>query len=219
MNRNIRRGVVALAAVLAHLAILAGPASAGTVTGPVTGGSMILTNSTGTITDVIPVGGATGGTDCSSSAQVNLNGTATSVTTWQITGYTTVFRFGFYLAWYVAVETWVSSTPGTVTGITGTSATLNSAGLTLRLDIYLATDQSDSGTSCAHGTTRRCRFGNVNLTVAGTYQGNIHNPATSDTITFAGAGTLGTTTPPCVAPFTTYTNGTVAFTNVTIHLG
>ena len=221
MNRNLRRGVVAVAAaIFVSLALLATPVSAATITSDFTAGTVTLINSTGTATDTIPVGPGvtTLGTGCANSIQITTTETTTSVTHWQVTAWTVVVRFKLNTTWYILEETRTGSTAGTVTAVTTTSATLNASTLTMSMNFYTATIQSDTDTSCIHGTTRTCRFANVSINFQGTYSGDLHNPATSHTASLNGTGTLGTSTPPCNAPFTTYNGGTIAITGLVAHV-
>ena len=220
MNKNIRRSVVALATAFACLALMGSPASAYDITGEITGGTVTLINSTGTSTDTIPLatGGGTLGTNCVSNIQSQLTGSTTSVTSWGISVLQTVGRFKLGTTWYVAELTRTASTTGTISSITTTTAALNTATLTLAANIYTATNQSDTSTDCSHGTTRTCRFANVLLGIQGIYLGNIHLSQVSHTVTLTATGTLGTTTPPCNAPFTTYNGGTVTVTGLTFHI-
>ena len=221
MNRNLRRGVVAVAAaVFVSLALLANPASAATINFDVTAGTVTLINSTGTATDTIQVGPGvtTLGTDCVNLSTIATTETTTSVTHWQISGWAVVVRVKLNTTWYILEETRTGGAAGTVTAVTTTSATLNSSTVGMAMNFYTATDQTETGTSCAHGTTRTCRFANVNLTLQGTYSGDIHNPAASDTASLSGTGTLGIATPPCVAPFTTYNGGTIALSGLVLHI-
>ena len=219
MSRNHRRGLVALTTV-ACLAIMASPASAETLTGTVTAGTLTLINTTGTLTDTVPLGSTgTLGTGCANSVVAATNySTTTGVTTWQITTFATVSRFKLSTTWYIADLTRTASTAGTVTSVTSTSATLNASTLTLRFDVFSATDQTNTGTSCAHGTTRTCRFSSVNLSLQGTYSGFISLPGISDTDSLSSTGTLGTTSPPCSAPFTSYSGGTAIVTGLVTHV-
>ena len=218
MNKNIRRGMVALATAFVCVVALASPASATTATGEVTGGTITLINSTGTVTDTITLGGGTsGGTGCSSSITAVTNTTTTSTTTWQITGFATVGRFKLGTTWYVAALTRTNSTAGTVTSVTTTTATLNSATLNLNAVISNTTFQADTDTSCTTSGAK-CRFSSVAISLQGTYSGNIDGIAISDTIHVTGTGTLGTTTPPCTTPFTTYNAGTVTGASITAHV-
>ena len=220
MNRNLRRGVVAVAvATFVSLALLANPASAAVITADITAGTVTLINSGVTATDQIPVGPGvtTLGTDCAITVVITTVATTTSVTHWQITTWAVVARFKVNTTWYIVDESRTSGASGTVTGVTTTAANLNSSTLTLSTNIYVATDQTDTGTSCAHGTTRTCRFASVSLSLQGTYSGDIHNPATSHTASLSGTGTLGTTSPPCSAPFTTYNGGTIAIAGLVLH--
>ena len=216
MNKNLRRGVVALATAFACLALMASPASASVLTGTITAGTLTLSNQAVTVTDTIPLGGA-GGTGCASSIEVTVTPTG-SVTTWQVTAFAIIARFQLGTTFYISERTRTGSTAGTVTAVTATSAALNSAGLNLRSDVYVATNQSATATDCAHGTTRTCRFNNVSLTVQGTYNGDVNAPAVSDTASLSGSGTLGSTTPPCNAPFTTYSGGCLTISNLTGHV-
>ena len=219
MNKNLRRGVVALATAFACLTLLGSPVSAATITADITAGTVTLINSTSTATDTIPLGPGvtTLGTDCANTIVVTTTATTTSVTNWQITTFSTVSRFKLNTTWYVADLQRTGGASGTVTGVTTTAANLNSSTLTLAANIYVATDTTETGTSCAHGTTRTCRFASVSISLQGTYSGDIHNPATSHTASVSGTGTLGTTSPPCNAPFTTYTGGTVAIAGLVAH--
>ena len=219
MNKNLRRGVVALTTTFACLAMLASPASAATLTADITGGTVTLINSGGTVTDTIPLGpGVTAlGTDCANNVTVVVNNTATSTTTWQITAYATISRFQLGTTWYIADLQRTASTAGTVTAVTTTTATLNAATLSLDARIYNTTFQSATDTACTKSTIK-CRFANVALSLQGAYAGNIHTPAASHTATLNGSGTLGTTTPPCTTPFTTYNGGTVTVANLVAHV-
>ena len=224
MNKNLRRGVVALATAFACLALMGSPASAAVVNADITAGTVTLINSTSTATDTIPLGPGvtTLGEGCVNAIQVTTTATTTSVTSWNITGFTIVARFELNNVWYIAELTRTGSNAGTVTAVTTTSATLNSptttASLTLAANVYLATDPDDDDITCLHGTTRTCRFASVSIRLQGTYSGDIHNPATSHTASLSGTGTLGTTTPPCNAPFTTYNAGTVAIAGLVAHV-
>ena len=216
MKKNLWRGVVALATAIACLGLAGSPTSAVTLVGEITAGTVTLINSTGTATDTIPLTtGGTLGTGCASNLKAFVNNTTTSTTTWQVTEFNTIGRFKLGTTWYIAELTKTGSASGTVTTVTTTTATLNSATLALSANIYTATDQSDTATTCAHGTTRTCRFANVSLSLQGTYSGNLHTPAVSDGVSLTSTGTLGTTTPPCNAPYTTYNGGTVTVTGMT----
>ena len=218
MNKTLWRGAVAMVTAFACLALLASPASASVLTGVITAGTITLVGSTGTYSDTIPlVTGSGTGTGCAATIQVTATPTGT-VAQWQITVYSITDRFKLGSVWFVTETTRTTSTAGTVTAVTTTTATLNTAGLTLRSDIYTATDQSDTATTCAHGTTRTCRYGTVNLGVQGTYVGNVNSPATSDGVNLTEAGTMGTTSPPCSAPFTAYNTGTVTVTGLVGHV-
>ena len=222
MNRNLRRGVVAVAvAVFVSLTLLATPASAAVITSDITAGTVTLISPTGTVTDAFLVGPGvtTLGTGCANNIQITTTAPTTSVTDWQITAWSVIYRFKLNTAWYIWDEQRTGSTAGTVTAVTTTGATLNSSTLNLSINIYVATDQTDTGTSCDHGTTRTCRWANVNISgLQGTYAGNIHVPATSHTASLSGTGTLGTTSPPCFAPFTTYNAGTITITGLVAHV-
>ena len=220
MNTNLRRGLVPLVTAFACLVLMGSPASAAVIPVDITAGTVTIINSTGTATDTIPLGPGvtTLGTDCIRTIEGTTTATTTSVTNWEVTDYRTVTRFHIGSIWYVADMQRTSSTAGTVTSVTTTSATLNSASLGLTVSIYSATDQTATGTSCTHGTTRSCRFGGVSLALQGSYSGDIHNPSTSHTATLGGTGALGPTTPPCVAPFSTYANGTTTITGLVAHV-
>ena len=213
MPTNLRRSVVALATAFACLVLLASPASASVLTGTITG-NITLINSTGTTTDTFPISST--GTGCVNDVEITVNNTTTSTTTWQITGFHTITRVPWFGGWFIAEMTRTSSTTGTVTGVTGTGATLNFGTLNLNYVFYGATDQSTTSTDCTKSTLR-CRFSNVGLSLQGTYSGNVHTPATSHTVSLGGSGTLGTTTPPCNAPFTTLNGGTVSATGLSYH--
>ena len=219
MTKNLRRGVVALATVLGCLALLGSPASAAVIAADITAGTVTLINSTGTATDTVPLGPGvtTLGTNCVNSIEVVTTETTTSVSHWDITSFTIVSRFILNNVHYIVESTRTGSGSGTVSNVTTTSATLNQATLTLAVNIYPATNGSSTETDCIHGTTRTCRFANVSLSLQGIYSGNLHFPVTSDTASLAGSGTLGATSPPCVAPFTTYNNGTVTVTGLVAH--
>ena len=216
MNTNHRRTLVALATAFACLVLWASPASAATLTGTITAGTLTLISTTGTTTDTLPLGT---GVICTNQGEVTTTGTTTSVTSWQVTVFSYVFRFKLGTTWYVVDVARTTSTtlntPGTVTGVTTTSASLNGSNLNLRADIYIATNQSDTDTDCTHGTTRSCRFASAVFTVQGTYFGNAHTPAVLDSATLSGSGTLGSTSPPCNAPWTTYSTGTATVTGLT----
>ena len=220
MNRNIRRGVVALAAVFAHLAILASPVSAAVVSFDVTAGTVTFINSTGTATDSFPLGPgvSTLGTACSVSTQITTTASTTSVTNWQVTSWSVIDRIELNNVWYIQDQQRTGSTTGTITGITTTGATLNASTINLAINLYTATDQSDTSTNCTHGLTRICRFANFGYSLQGTYSGNIHTPATSDTATLNGSGGMGTTSPPCFTPFTVYNGGSVTVAGMVIHV-
>lgn len=223
MRKDIGRGVVALAITIASLGVLATPASAAVLTGDITGGSVLLTNSSGTLSDMIPVADGVGdlGASCVSNVQITTGGGATSITTWNITAWAVVQRFKWGATWYVLVETRTGGQSGAVTGVTATTADLDApagSNLFLSFDLYTATDQSNTATSCAHGTTRACRFPNVSLLVSGVYNGDIHTPAASHTAVLDGTGALGSTVPPCSTPFSTYSAGTIDISGLTVHL-
>ena len=214
MSKTIWRGVVALAAAFASLGVLATPASAAVLTGGVTGGTVTLSNPTVTINDIIAVPTTVVlGTDCVNNVTISTVGGTTSVTSWDITVWQLIYRFKLGGVWYIMEETRTGSTSGTVT-----MNNLNAMTLNLTLTIYTATNQADTATDCARGTTRKCRFTNVAIQLQGVYATNIHTPVASDTATLNGSGNLGAATPPCTAPFTTYVNGMVTFTNVVVHI-
>jgi hypothetical protein len=213
MDTTLRRGVVALTTALACLVLLAGPASAAVVNGTITGGTITLVNSTGTSTDTISLPSGTPlGTGCASSFTVDISTTGTSATNWRITGFASISRFPVGTSWFIADLSWKSSTSGTVTG----PATLNSSGLALDLRIWNATNQSSTATDCGT-TTLKCRFATVNLNLQGTYSGNIHSPAASDTINLTALGALGSPFP-CTSPFSTYHLGTTTITGLVLHV-
>ena len=219
MNKTLRRSVVALATAFACLAMMGSPASAAVITADITAGTVTLINSLGTVTDTIPLGPGvtTLGTGCANSIQVTTTETTTSITQWNITTFSIISRFTLGGVYYIADLQRTGSTAGTVTAVTTTGATLNSATLTLDARIFNATDQSSTATTCAKGTAK-CRFAVVTLSLQGTYSGNLHTPTTSDTANLSGSGTLPTTTPPCTAPFTTYTAGSVTVTGLVAHV-
>ena len=220
MNKNLRRGMVALATVLGTVALLGSPASAAVIVADITAGTVTLINSTGTATDTIPLGPGvtTLGTGCVNAIEVDTTETTTSISHWNIDVFTIVSRFTLNNVYYIVEATRTASTSGTVTAVTTTFAALNTATLTLAVNIYTATNQSSTATDCLHGTTRTCRFANVNLSLQGTYLGNIHTPTTSDTANLTATGTLGATSPPCNAPFTTYNNGTITIAGLVAHV-
>ena len=219
MHKNLRRGVVAMATTLVCLIMVAQPASASVVTGAVTAGTLTLINATGTATDTLAFGGTgTGGTDCANSASVTLTPTG-AVTSWSITALSIVGRAKVNATWYVVTYLRDGDTYGNVgvTGGTTTTSTLLQVVMDFEINVYIATDQTETGTSCSHGTTRTCRFATASATISGVYTGDINSPTTGHTITLSSsAGTMGSTTPPCNAPFTTYNNGTLSITGLTI---
>ena len=217
MNKNLRRGLVALATTFACLTSMTTPASAVTLGGEITGGTVILHNSASTVTDTVPLGGTGGGgtgggAGCATTGSVELTSTTARVLT-----LSSIARFTFGTGHFVAVLTLLASTSGTLTGITTTSASFSSSTVTLRADIYAATNTSSTATDCAHGTTRTCRFtGTLHLT--GTYNGNEASPQVSHTASISAAPASLTTTPPCNAPFSTYIGGTAAVSGLTLHV-
>ena len=220
MHTTIRRGVVAVATALACLAVLATPASAATLTAVTTGGTVLIENSTGNLSDTLTITPpGTLGTDCSRTAVGVVNNTTTSTTSWQVTSYSTRTRFQLSGAgtWYIFTVTLNSSTAGSVTGVTGASATLEPATVSLSAVVQNTTFQSATDTACTV-TTTKCRFLNVALTLQGTYSGNIHTPAVSDTATWTGSGTLGAAFAGCTAPFTGYSGGTGTVTGLTAQI-
>lgn len=209
MNKILRLGVVALATVATCVVMSASPASAATMTALINTGSFTFTNSTGTAADLVPSRSA--GSGCTSSATMDLG-----TTTAQVTALSSIARFQFTTTgttgtWYVVETTLASSTAGTLTG-----TTITSAGVVLQLDFYVATSQTATG-GCTHGTTRSCQWTNVSAPLSGTYTGNPASPSFSETAKLSGYGTLGATSPPCSAPFTTYNGGTTTVNNLTFH--
>ena len=217
MYKNLRRGVVALTTALACLIVLAQPASASVVSGTITAGTLTLINSTGTVTDSMPFAGTGtgGGTGCVNSASVTVTPTG-AVTAWTITALSTAGRAKLGTTWYVVKHSLTGDTVGNV-GVGGGYSDLEPVVISYRTDVYPSTDQTDTSTSCSHGTTRTCRFNTVSATISGVYTGDINSPTVGDTITLSSSsGTLGSTSPPCNAPFTTYSNGTLSITGLTI---
>ena len=212
MNKNLRRSVAVLVTTLGCLALMASPASASTLTSAITGGTFTLVNSTGTITDTFPL--STAGTGCVNDITVDVNDTATSTTSWQITGYHTIFRSTFFGGHFIGEMSWTGSTAGTVNTLTGA---LGAATLSMTFIMYSASNTSSTATDCGKGTLR-CRFNNVALSVQGTYSGDLHTPTASSTFNLTGSGTLGSATPPCTSPFSTYNSGTMTVAALTGHV-
>ena len=219
MNKTLRRSVVALATAFACLALMGSPASAAVITADITAGTVTLINSTGTTTDDIALGPGvtTLGANCANSIAVTTTASTTSISNWNITTFAVVARFKLGGTWYVASLQRTGSVAGTVTAVTTTSATLNSATLNLDARIFTTAFQNDTDTECTTNGNK-CRFSGVALSLQGTYSGDLHNPAVSDTASLNGTGTLGATSPPCTTPFTTYNNGTVAVTGLVAHV-
>ena len=214
MNKIIPRGVVVAATVLASLGVLATPASAAVLSGDIIGGTVTLINVAVTITVNIPVPlDVDLGTDCVNDVAITTTVGDPSVANWNITTWRTVQRFKVGGAWFILEEIRTGSTQGTVS-----MNTLNPATLNLVFNFYLATNQSDASTSCAHGVGRTCRFANVVLTLQGVYNNDIHNPAVSDTAFLDGTGNLGPITPPCGVPFLTFNNGMITVTGLIVHV-
>jgi hypothetical protein len=207
---------MALAIVVTCLVVTADPASAATITATA-GGNMTVHNTTSTSTDTISGSSGTGGTGCGNTFVITTTPvtTGTSVT-WNITTFSRVNRFVLGGVHYIEEITRTASTAGTVSSGT-TNWSLNTATLTLQVIVANATNQSSTATDCLK-TTTKCRFNTVNLSLTGTYTGNIHSPAVSDTFAITGSGTLGTVFPGCTAPFTTYSGGTATFATHSGHV-
>ena len=221
MKTNIRRGVVAVATAFACVAALASPASAATLTAAITGGTVLITNSTGTSTDTLVLTPWTGtlGTDCSappwesSTTRLLLRLRGRSLRT--LRGLAS--RLSGAGTWYILTVTLNSSTAGTVSNVTTTVADLNAATLSLNAVVSNTTFQSTTDTACTP-TTTKCRFSSIVISLQGSYSGNIHTPTASNTASLTGTGILGTPVAGCTSPFTTYGSGTAAI-NGTAPLG
>lgn len=204
-KKNILRSGAALATALACLALMANPASATVHDAAIRSGEIAFFNTSGTpdFMPTLPLAG-TGGTGCGPTLQVTANASTTG--TVDVTTYTSIGRFTLGTTAYVADITRQSSTAGTYNDTTGQASSVQ---LTVRMDIYAATNQG-TATDCAHGTTRACRFSNIALTLSGFYGGSLATPAVGLTAVLTGSGTLGASSPPCNAPFTGVTNGTAS---------
>ena len=216
-KKKLCRGLVGLVTALVGVVMLSNPASATTwsntgYTG--SGSSILIGNTSGTVTDTIAIGGTggSGGAGCANSLSTVSDDVAATV---DITALSSVTRFqlsgsGTY---YVLEMSRVSSTPGALSSVTTTSATASNAGVVVRADIYTATDQTPSSTSCVHGTTRACRFNNVSVSLSGTFAGNVYAPWLFPNVWIWSspvAPPLVIVTP-CIPPFTTYTSGVWSF--------
>ena len=212
MNTTLRRSLVTVATTLACLALMASPASAATVTGLVTGGTVTLVSSTGTVTDTFSIGNPVGGTGCAKDITLDV-----TTSTAQLTGLSSVSRFALSTTYYIMETLLTGSTPGTLTNVTSTSATVTSATVTYQVNIYSASNQSSTATDCAHGTTRTCRA-TMTLSFSGSISGDVSSPAVSDTASLSAPPATMTMTPPCSAPFTTYVGGTASVSGMTLHI-
>jgi hypothetical protein len=83
--------------------------------------------------------------------------------------------------------------------------------------IYNASNTSSTATDCGK-STQKCRFSTPTVSLQGTYTGNLHAPAVSDTLSLTSAGNLNTVQFGCSAPFTTYSGGTVTGTSIQAHV-
>jgi hypothetical protein len=213
-SKNLRRGLAVLATTFVCVASMASPASAATLSGTITDGSLTLHNSTSTVTETLSssTGGSGSGTGCGTTGSFELTSTTARVLTISST-----VRFKLGTGHHVAVLTLLASTSGTLTGVTTTSANFSSSTVTLRAELYTATNTSSTATDCTHGTTRTCRY-TATLHISGTYTGNEASPAISDTAVVNSTPAAITVTPPCAAPFSTYIGGTAAVSGLTIHV-
>ena len=214
MSKNLRRGLVALATTFACVASMASPASAVTLSGAITDGSLTLHNSASTVTETLSssTGGSGSGTGCGTTGSVELTST-----TARVLAISSIVRFTLGTGHYVAVLTLLASTSGALTGITTTSATISSSTVTLRADLYTATNTSSTATDCAHGTSRTCRY-TATLHISGTYNGNEASPAISNTAVVNAPPANLTVTPPCSTPFSTFIGGTASVSGLTLHV-
>lgn len=206
MKTKLRRSVAALATAVACLALMATPAAATTHTATTTGGNLTFFTSFGTtgLFDLNPPLAGSGGTDCGSTLAIDEDGTGAV----DVTQYTSASRFTLGGSHFIVVMTRQGSTAGTYSG-----GTISSATLSLRVDIFFATNTSSTATDCAHGTTRSCRY-TLTLHLTGTYTGW----TASSTLQLAGSSGTVVSSPPCVAPFTTFSGGTAVITAWDIHL-
>lgn len=215
MKANLRRGLVALATTFTCLMSMTSPVSAATLGGAITGGTVILHNSASTVTQTVPLdgtGGTGSGVGCATTGSVELTST-----TARVLSLSSIARFKLGTGHYIGEISLLASTSGTLSGVTTTSASFNSSTVTLRADLYTATNTSSTATDCAHGTTRTCRYTGT-LHLSGTYSGNEANPAVSDTATMSAPSANISVTPPCTPPFSTYIGGTVTVTSLTLHV-
>lgn len=214
MYTRFRRGVVALTTVMACLVIMATPAAAAEVTlhwKPVKG-KLTLHNSTSTATDDIDFSDGTG-TGCGGGGIADIN---SAVTTINDSSVTSVNRFQLGTSHYIAEITRLASTSSTLSNITTTSADFSSGTLTLRMDVYVATNTSSTATDCAHGTTRLCRL-TLTLHLSGEYEGDVADPKLSDKKTGQAPAASLTVTPPCGSPMSTYIGGTASASEMEYH--
>lgn len=213
MKTHVRRGAVAIATVVACLMLLATPASATNWVShsKAVAGAITLHNSTSTTTGSIPLAD-TGGTGCGGGVSFDMTPTSVQVAEWS-----PVVRFTLGTAHYIAVFSFLGSTAGALTNVTTTSADIASSTVTLRIDIYAASNTSSTATDCAHGTTRLCRY-SVTLHLGGTYEGNAAIPQVSDYKNLGSPAANLTVTPPCSVPLTTFIGGTAALTGARFHV-
>lgn len=212
MNKKLRRSVAALATAFACLALLSSPAGAVVtdVTATISTGNVRLQNGT-SILDIALGGG--GGTGCSTNIDAQFDVAATSNGTVKVTDLTSIGRFQAGTTYYVAEMNDVIA--GQVTGaINGTTNAISGVGVRITATIFTATNQSATATDCAHGTTVTCRYSNVNLTFSGSYTGNIHSIATTDSAALTSAASTTLVGLPCSPPFSTYTGGTATATSL-----
>lgn len=218
MNTMLRRSAVAVIAAVACLAVMTPPAGAvmTAATFQITAGSSNVRLQNGTSILDIPLGGSAG-TGCSTNLDALFDVAATSTGTVRVTDLTSIGRFTVGATHYVAEINDVIA--GAVTGtVNGTSNAIAGVVVRVTANIYLATNTSSTATDCAHGTTVTCRYSNVNLTFGGTYTGNLHSIAVSDSAALTSAASTTLVGLPCNPPFSVYTGGTATVTSLGIHI-
>lgn len=218
MITKLRRATVALTAVCSCLVLVSPPAGAVVVntTADVTSGNMRLQNGTNTL-DLALGGGA--GTNCSNAIAFDFDVDSTGTTgTIAITGGWRKTRVIVNGVHYIVDETFISNPAiGSITGSSTTGAAISGLQERRRIEIYKAANGSSTATDCVVSTLI-CRFGNVNLTFSGTYNGDIHSIGASDTMSLASGASTTLIGLPCSPPFSTYTGGTATITSMSTHI-
>ncbi len=163
---------------------------------------------------VIPLVGT--GTQCEATSEWGINHL---LHTGRILAFTKKSHFHLGSAHYVAIITRTGSTSGQISRTT-TAGVINSLTLAIQVDIYLASDQTATSTTCVtNGEERRARFtATFHLTGSYTLSTTGSSMQSSNTFSVASTTVSVTSVAPLVTPFTTYTGGTVVLTSWTGHV-